>query len=622
MIEQLRKSIRGKLSVGFAVPFVVLVLFATIYYPLNQRESTLDAARNQARALSEMVALSVGTGLADSNYGLVKKTFSWATDDPNVRYVAILDKNDEVLFNYNPEELQVDKARLLRRGEMIREGGLLRTSRPIEYDGDRYGNVILAYSLEEAMAQIWWNVAFAVIVNLLILGGGIGGVLWLSGRISGRIERLRDGAQAVSAGNLDVEVPVSTDDELGHLADGFNTMVGDIRNAREALENEKASVKEAVRESERQKEHLEESVDTMLRAMDRFADGDLTVQLPTSREGAIGRLFEGFNEAVNNLHRIVQKVREATASTTSATNQISTSSEQMAASVEEQSAQAEEVAAAVEELNQTINENARSVQHTADAAQAGSQQVHRGGEVVEETTEKMEEIAGLVENAADTIEQLGTSSEEIGQVVDRIDEIAEQTNLLALNAAIEAARAGEEGKGFAVVAEEVRELAEEADAATDEIADMIEQVQSETDQAVEVVREGTDRVDEGLELAEEAGEALEEIFHSIKKVEERTDEVAAASEEQSDTSEEIAQSVQSISTAAQQSATGVTQMSRTADELDVVTERLRENVQQFHLGGETGKENTGKRDTEDGVDGGPVAGQYGGDGYPSDDAPL
>ncbi len=587
MIDRLSESLRAKLIVGFAVPFVVLVLFVSIYYPLNQRSDSLDAARNQVNELSEMIALSVGTGLADSNYDLVKKTFDWATNDSKVRYVAILDKDDAILFDHNPDELQVDTGALLQAGSTVRQGGLLRTSHPIEYDGERYGNVVLAYSLEEAMSEIWSETMLTVFINLLILGMGIGAVLWLSGRIAGRIRRVRDGAQAVSDGNLDVEVPVRADDEIGELAGGFNEMIRDIRTTQEALEDEKASVErrveEAVRESEQQKERLQESVDTMLEAIGRFADGDLTVRLPTGRDGAIGRLFEGFNEAVAGLRSIVGRVREAAGSTASATEQISASSEQMAASAEEQSAQAEEVAAAVEQLNQTINGNARSVQKTAEVAQAGGETARQGGETVREATSQMEGIASAIENTTETIERLGTYGDEIGQVVDRIDEIADQTNLLALNAAIEAARAGEEGKGFAVVAEEVRELAEEADAATDEIAGMMDEVREEIDGAVGTARQSSQRAEKGLELAGEAGAAIEEIVTAISEVEERAEEIAAASEQQSTTSEEIARSVQSISTAARESAAGVTQVSDTAGRLERLSTELEETVQQFNI---------------------------------------
>ncbi|MCS4197102.1 methyl-accepting chemotaxis protein [Salinibacter ruber] len=524
-------------------------------------------------------------GLAGSNYDLVKKTFDWATNDSKVRYVAILDEDDAVLFDHNPDELQVDTGALLQAGSTVRQGGLLRTSHPIEYDGERYGNVVLAYSLEEAMSEIWSETMLTVFINLLILGMGIGAVLWLSGRIAGRIRRVRDGAQAVSDGNLDVEVPVQTDDEIGELAGGFNEMIRDIRTTQEALEDEKASVErrveEAVRESEQQKERLQESVDTMLEAIGRFADGDLTVRLPTGREGAIGRLFEGFNEAVAGLRSIVGRVREAAGSTASATEQISASSEQMAASAEEQSAQAEEVAAAVEQLNQTINGNARSVQKTAEVAQAGGETARQGGETVREATSQMEGIASAIENTTETIERLGTYGDKIGQVVDRIDEIADQTNLLALNAA------------------------------TDEIAGMMDEVREEIDGAVGTARQSSQRAEKGLELAEEAGAAIEEIVTAISEVEERAEEIAAASEEQSTTSEEIARSVQSISTAAQESAAGVTEVSDTADRLERLSTELEETVQQFNIERPDGE---GRTPTTQPAGQAPSAGDVSGDG--------
>src|SRR5437899_1846351 len=83
--------------------------------------------------------------------------------------------------------------------------------------------------------------------------------------------------------------------------------------------------------------------------------------------------------------------------------------------------------------------------------------------------------------AAGTVGAVVPRSEQIGGIVATISAIAGQTNLLALNAAIEAARAGEQGRGFAVVAEEVRKLAEEAQAAAEEIGRLIGEIQSETE---------------------------------------------------------------------------------------------------------------------------------------------
>lgn len=73
----------------------------------------------------------------------------------------------------------------------------------------------------------------ALVVILPVAGGGVGYLL--AGRLTKRIERLTTAAGDIAAGNLQRRVPIDSEDEIGRLANDFNTMAAKLAAREHAL---------------------------------------------------------------------------------------------------------------------------------------------------------------------------------------------------------------------------------------------------------------------------------------------------------------------------------------------------------------------------------------------------
>ena len=334
---------------------------------------------------------------------------------------------------------------------------------------------------------------YPLLILFLFISAGI--LFFIIRKILAPIKRLNSAAVDFSNGNSNVQIELYSNDELGNLAESFNNMIRNISSSMEEINKKNQIAEEAANkaiEQERkaieQQEYLQRNTKRMLDEMHKFAKGDLSVHIvPERKDDDIARLFNGFNEAIENIRNMFLEVVKAVKSTANASLEISSSSEELAAGAHEQSAQASEIAAAIQEMTTTILETTRHANLASEASKRAGNLAQDGGKVVLETVTGMKKIAEVVKEASETVKALGKSSEMIGEIVQVIDDIADQTNLLALNAAIEAARAGEQGRGFAVVADEVRKLAERTTKATKEISTMINQIQKDTNEAVKYI---------------------------------------------------------------------------------------------------------------------------------------
>ena len=376
------------------------------------------------------------------------------------------------------------------------------------------------------------------------------------------------------SGDLDQNIDIHRNDEIGALATTFNNMVAYLK--------EMAGVSMAVAEGDLTVEVVPRSRrDTLGNAFLRMSHG-LQELVRTTRDSA-GQVSAGSNQvagAADESAKVSVQASSAIEEVTSTMHEMSINVQNVVKNTQVQASSVAETSASIDQMVTSINRVADTAKVLLDIANRSREEVVNGISTMEKATDGLNRTNHAIQSSAEIINVLGHRADDIGKIIEVIDDLAEQTNLLALNAAIEAARAGEHGLGFAVVADEVRKLAEKSTQSTKEIADLIQSIQREARQAVENMERSTRIVEEGLSLGNDLGSALHKISNVVTEVYKFSQEIGAATAEQSVGSSQIAKATGRLTEITQEINSAVEEQASGAQAVVRAMDKMRELVQQ------------------------------------------
>jgi methyl-accepting chemotaxis protein len=380
--------------------------------------------------------------------------------------------------------------------------------------------------------------------------------------------------QIAETGDLDQNIDVHREDEIGSLANHYRNMMlhlKEMANASSAIAAGQLNVSVRPRSSR----------DTMANAFLRMIDGlrDLATKIRDSATG-VATGSSQMAGASNESAKVSVEAARAIDEVTSTMHEMSINVQNVVKSTQLQSSSVAETSASIDQMVASIQRVADTAKTLLEICQRSREEVHRGIETMDKTTNGLTRTSTAIRSSAEIIDLLGRRADEIGKIIEVIDDLAEQTNLLALNAAIEAARAGEHGLGFAVVAEEVRKLAEKSTQSTKEISDLIQGIQKEAREAVENMEKSTNMVQQGLELGGELNIALTKISDVVSEVYKYAQQIGGATNEQSAGSMQIGKATSRLTEITQEINSTIEEQASGVQSVVRAMEKMREVVQQ------------------------------------------
>ncbi len=354
------------------------------------------------------------------------------------------------------------------------------------------------------------------------------GVRKTARRITKPVEELKDIAQKLADGNLDVELSVTADNEIGELAFYIGKTV------------------------DRLKEYIV-YIDEIAAVLDNVANGDLRIDLKNEYVGEFAKLKDALFEISRGLTAVVSGIQESSNQVLNGSNELANVSQALAEGATMQNM-------AVESLLTTTNKIADEVEENRVKAEESAAETKR-------VTGKMEENQEMMNRMAEAMNKIQTTSQEVVSIIQAIETIAEQTNLLALNASIEAARAGEAGRGFAVVADEIGKLADESSRAANNTRGLIQV-------SLEEIAKGT-------EMAGEVKASLQDAVAAFEKVREMITQTADMAVEQAEDMRQVRRGVEEINQGISENSAIAEEASATSQELETQAANLNDLIGNF-----------------------------------------
>jgi signal transduction histidine kinase len=230
-------SIRTKIIMTPILLMGIVSIAIYTYYPSQQRREARISIESKIKDIRNLLSVGVGIGMGETDLVAISEAMDWVTNDSSFVYVSVLDKRNKEIALFNRHNLQIQQSEIsyIPYDKIYESNHILYCRTKIIYQKYFLGTIYVGYSLDEMDNKISKLKTTTLFFSLILftLGGLIS--LFVSNRITNNVRKLNDAVNLITEGNLDVNVEVKGEDEIGKLSKAFNQMVYNQKKSREEL---------------------------------------------------------------------------------------------------------------------------------------------------------------------------------------------------------------------------------------------------------------------------------------------------------------------------------------------------------------------------------------------------
>jgi len=240
--RDLSLAVKFALRAAAWITLLFAILVPSVLY--LQTRTVLDEARERGLQLTKVFAHASVQAIVSDDFLVLRQMVDSIASEQDVLYAMIQDPSGRTLVHSDMREAGKVYTDAVSRQALASDQSLVQEVRargllahdfavPIYVLTDRRAVARVGISLERELRGIRRTRNLIVGLGLLTLGVGVTLAVWQARAVTRSIAAFVRGVQEIAAGNLDQQVPVEGEDEIGQLARVFNRLGDSLKALRE-----------------------------------------------------------------------------------------------------------------------------------------------------------------------------------------------------------------------------------------------------------------------------------------------------------------------------------------------------------------------------------------------------